>query len=144
MCCSFLLDTIKLEWGNQMTHDLKKHEDCFMKDKCQQYDICPLALVQHLLSGKRKIMILWYLSNKVLRFSEIKRKLPDVTQKMLTQQLRSLEEDQLIYRHVYPEVPPKVEYGLTKIGASIVPILEMMHKFGAEYLELNLEEGRNQ
>lgn len=127
-----------------MTHDMKKHEDCFMKDKCQQYDICPLALVQYLLSGKRKIMILWYLSNKVLRFSEIKRKLPDVTQKMLTQQLRSLEEGKLIYRRVYAEVPPKVEYGLTEIGQSIIPILEMMHKFGAEYLECNIEKNNNQ
>nr|WP_282434420.1 winged helix-turn-helix transcriptional regulator [Desulfosporosinus orientis] len=54
-----------------------------MNDKCLKYDSCPLALVQRLLSGKRKIMILWYLSNKVLRFSGIKRRLPDVTQKML-------------------------------------------------------------
>lgn len=85
-------------------------------------------------------MILWYLSNKVLRFSEIKRKLPDVTQKMLTKQLRSLEEDQLIFRHVYPEVPPKVEYGLTELGKQLLPILEMMHKFGADYLDLDLEK----
>lgn len=118
----------------------KKHEDCYMNEKCLKYDSCPMALVQKLLSGKRKIMILWYLSNKVLRFNDIKKKLPDVTQKMLTQQLRSLEKDKLIFRHVYNVVPPKVEYGLTELGEKIIPILEMMHEFGAEYLESNFEE----
>lgn len=123
-----------------MISDEKRHESCYMNEKCIKYDVCPMALVQRLLSGKRKIMILWYLSNKVLRFNDIKKKLPDVTQKMLTQQLRSLEEDKLIFRHVYPVVPPKVEYGLTEFGKKIIPILEMMHEFGAEYLESNLQE----
>lgn len=123
-----------------MISDEKRHESCYMNEKCIKYDVCPMALVQKLLSGKRKIMILWYLSNKVLRFNDIKKKLPDVTQKMLTQQLRSLEEDKLIFRHVYPVVPPKVEYGLTEFGKKIIPILEMMHEFGAEYLEANLQE----
>lgn len=113
----------------------KKHEECFMSDQCLQYDICPMVLVQNLLSGKRKILILWYLSYSILRFSDIKNKLPDVTQKMLTQQLRSLEEDKLIYRKVYPVVPPKVEYGLTDMGKKIIPILKMMHSFGSEYLQ---------
>lgn len=111
------------------------HQTCYMSDKCIKYKVCPMVLVQKLLSGKRKIMILWYLSGKVLRFNDIKRRLPDVTQKMLTQQLRSLEEDHLIFRHVYPVVPPKVEYGLTELGEKIIPILEAMHGFGAEYLE---------
>lgn len=110
------------------------HEDCFMKEQCSKYDICPMVLVQNLLSGKRKILILWYLSSKTLRFNSIKKKLPDVTQKMLTQQLRSLEKDGMISRKVYPVVPPKVEYSLTDIGKKTIPILEIMHKFGAEYL----------
>jgi DNA-binding HxlR family transcriptional regulator len=114
-----------------------------MYEKCEKYDICPMVLVQKLLAGKRKIMILWYLSNKVLRFSEIKKKLPDVTQKMLTLQLRSLEDDQLIYRKIYPTVPPKVEYGLTKLGERIIPILEMMHEFGASYLEMPHDESND-
>ena len=92
------------------------HEFCPMNDKCQKYNICPMVLVQDLLSGKRKILILWYLSYRTLRFNEIKRKLPDVTQKMLTQQLRKLEADGLILRTVYPVVPPKVEYSLTDLG----------------------------
>lgn len=110
-----------------------------MRDKCEKYDVCPMVLVQNILSGKRKILILWYLSYGVLRFNDIKRKLPDVTQKMLTQQLRSLEEDKLIYRKVYPVVPPKVEYGLTELGKNIIPILELMHAFGAAYLQKQLE-----
>ncbi len=119
-----------------MTSKKDKHESCHMRDKCTKYDICPMVLVQNILSGKRKIMILWYLSYAELRFNEIKKKLPDVTQKMLTQQLRSLEEDGLIYRKVYPVVPPHVEYGLTELGKKIIPLLEMMHSFGADYLEL--------
>jgi len=105
-----------------------------MKENCIKHDACPMVLVQDLLSGKRKILILWYLSYQTLRFSEIKKKLPDVTQKMLTQQLRKLETDGLILRTVYPVVPPKVEYSLTDLGKRIIPILESMHEFGCEYL----------
>lgn len=118
----------------------KKHELCHMRDKCQQYDHCPMVLVQDLLAGKRKILILWYLSYQTLRFSEIKNKLPDVTSKMLTQQLRSMEDDGLIIRTVYPVVPPKVEYSLTQLGEKTIPILEMMHEFGSEYLNRSISE----
>lgn len=111
-----------------------QHEQCHMKEQCRRYDACPMVLVQNLLAGKWKIMILWYLSYDKLRFSELRRRLPQVTQKMLTQQLRSLEADKLIYRKVYPVVPPKVEYGLTKVGTKILPILEQMHQFGSDYL----------
>lgn len=123
-----------------MTEESKRHEQCHQKDKCLKYDICPMLLVQKLVAGKWKILILWYLSYNILRFSDIKNKLPDVTQKMLTQQLRSLEEDNIIFRKVYPVVPPKVEYGLTEVGKRIIPILEMMHGFGAEYLEKSYGE----
>ena len=111
------------------------HQSCYMSETCEHYDICPMVLVQRVLSGKRKILILWYLSDGTLRFSEIKLRLPDVTQKMLTQQLRSLEEDGLIYRTVYPVVPPKVEYGLTELGKKTIPILQQMHHFGVELLQ---------
>jgi DNA-binding HxlR family transcriptional regulator len=117
-----------------MVEEIKRHEQCYMKDECLKYDICPMVLVQNILSGKWKILILWYLSYNTLRFSDIKKKLPQVTQKMLTQQLRSLEEDTLIFRKIYPVVPPKVEYSLTDVGKKIIPILELMHSFGAEYL----------
>ena len=117
----------------------QRHEECHMKEQCLRYEICPMVLVQNIVSGKWKILILWYLSYNALRFSDIKSKLPHVTQKMLTQQLRGLEEDNLIYRKVYPVVPPKVEYGLTEVGKGLIPILKMMHGFGAEYLNRDLE-----
>lgn len=114
------------------------HEECFMKDQCLKYNICPMALVQDLISGKWKILILWYLSSKTLRFSEIKKRLPQITQKMLTAQLRSLEEDKLIAREIYPVIPPKVEYSLTDIGKKIIPVLEILHSFGSNYLDEGL------
>jgi len=117
--------------------NISMHTNCYMKDKCAKYDVCPMVFVQDMVSGKWKILILWYLSYGILRFSDIKKRLPQVTQKMLTQQLRSLEEEDLIYRHVYAVVPPKVEYGLTELGEKILPILENMHNFGAEYMESN-------
>lgn len=112
-----------------------RHEECYMKEKCLQYDKCPMVIIQDMISGKWKILILWYLSYKKLRFSDIQRKLPNVSQKVLSRQLKSLEEDSLIRRKVYPVIPPKVEYSLTDLGKKLIPILESMHKFGAEYLE---------
>lgn len=111
-----------------------EHKDCYIDDDTSPHEVCPMVLVQKILSGKWKILILWYLVNGPLRFSDIKRNLPNVTQKMLTNQLRSLEEDNLIYRKVYPVVPPKVEYGLTEIGSKIIPVLKTMHDYGQEYI----------
>ena len=116
-----------------MNKILTFHNDCRLNDRCSKYETCPMILVHKILSGKWKILILWYLSNDTLRFSELKRKLPGTTQKMLTNQLRSLEEDNLIFRKVYPVVPPKVEYGLTDIGKRIIPLLESMYSYGVEY-----------
>lgn len=109
------------------------HEECHMKTSCSQYETCPIITVHKIISGKWKILILWHLSSKSLRFSELKRKLPDITQRMLTNQLRALEDDGLISRKVYPVVPPKVEYSLTGIGKEMIPLLESMHKFGIMY-----------
>lgn len=117
-----------------------RHEECYMKEKCLQYEKCPMVLIQNMISGKWKILILWYLSYSKLRFSDIQRKLPNVAQKVLSRQLKSLEEDNLVHRKVYPVVPPKVEYSLTDVGRKLLPILEMMHKFGAECLEEDLEK----
>lgn len=119
---------------------INRHEECYMKEKCVQYEQCPMVLIQDMISGKWKILILWYLSYKKLRFSDIQRKLPNVSQKVLSRQLKSLEEDNLIHRKVYPDVPIKVEYSLTDTGKKMVPILEMMHKFGAEYLDEGLNK----
>ena len=116
-----------------MGNDINFHDACHNKKGCKQYETCPMKLVHKLISGKWKILILWYLCGGTLRFSDLKRKLPNVTQKMLTNQLRSLEDDGLIYRNVYPVFPPKVEYGLTDLGNSITPMLKEMYKFGIMY-----------
>lgn len=116
---------------------IPQHARCYMKDSCLHYDTCPMISVHKLISGKWKILILWYISDQTLRFSELKRKLPDITQKMLTNQLRSLEEDGLITRTVHPVVPPKVEYALTDIGLKMMPILESMYRYGIIYNQVS-------
>lgn len=122
-----------------MIEILNTHDECYMKDKCAKYTKCPMVLVQDIISGKWKILILWYLSYSTLRFSDLQKKLPTVSQKVLSRQLKSMEEDNIINRKVYPVVPPKVEYSLTDSGRKLIPLLEMMHKFGAEYLEESFE-----
>ena len=85
---------------------------------------CPVEATINLLDGKWKSMILWHLfSDGILRFNEIKKRIPNVTQRMLTNQLRELEEDGLIIRTVYAQVPPKVEYQLSELGKSLQPVL---------------------
>jgi DNA-binding HxlR family transcriptional regulator len=94
---------------------------------------CPLELSIDLIGGKWKCVTLWHLRNGTLRFSQLKKRLPGVTQKMLTHQLRDLEENGLINRKVYPVVPPKVEYSLTEEGKVFVPVLKSMYKWGRNY-----------
>lgn len=94
---------------------------------------CPLELSIDLIGGKWKCVILWHLRKGPLRFSQLKRRLPGVTQKMLTQQLRDLEDNGLINREVYPVIPPKVEYSLTEVGKTFVPVLKSMYKWGRNY-----------
>ena len=86
-----------------------------------------------LIGGKFKALILWHLSEGKLRFSDLRRVIT-ATPKMLTQQLRELEAQNLIHREVYPEIPPKVEYSLTDTGRSLMPILVAMREWGVRYL----------
>jgi DNA-binding HxlR family transcriptional regulator len=95
---------------------------------------CPLTGVQKIIGGKWKIMILWYLSRGPSRFGEIKRTFPDITQAMLTKQLRELEEDEFVHREMYKEIPPRVEYSLTAKGEAFVPILHNMNEWAKVYL----------
>ena len=99
-------------------------------------DTCPVGATLDLIGGKYKALILWHLSENTLRFSELG-KLVSATPKMLTQQLRELENDNLVHREVYPVIPPKVEYSLTELGKSLMPILVAMRDWGAEYLRTN-------
>nr|WP_276513927.1 winged helix-turn-helix transcriptional regulator [Bacillus sonorensis] len=82
-----------------------------------------------------KCLILWYLGQRNMRFGELKRALPQITQKMLTKQLRELEEDGIVNRFVYHQAPPKVEYSLSEIGQSLLPIFSTLSDWGASYAE---------
>lgn len=94
-----------------------------------------MSRLQAVISGKWKILIIWYISvYKIQRFGELQRRLGSITQSTLTKQLRELEEDGFISRMVYPQVPPKVEYSLTKMGESFVPVLLEMQKWSEENL----------
>ena len=96
---------------------------------------CPVEATLDLIGGKYKALILWHLIDNILRFNEISKLIPQATPKMLTQQLRELEADQLITRTVYPVVPPKVEYSLSSFGKSIISVLDSMCNWGAAYLD---------
>jgi DNA-binding HxlR family transcriptional regulator len=96
---------------------------------------CPVVTTLDLIGGKYKTLILWHLIDTTLRFGELHRLIPQATPKMLTQQLRELEEAALVIRTVYPVVPPKVEYQLSNIGKNIKPILEAIYAWGEEYLK---------
>ena len=96
---------------------------------------CAIEVTLDLIAGKWKALILCHLALGATRFSAFKRVFPGVTQKMLTQQLRELEEDGLISRTVYAQVPPKVEYALTPFGESLTPIIQVMSAWGKQYLE---------
>jgi len=98
--------------------------------KKDSYEKCPVETSLDALAGKWKILILWYLRSQTLRFNEIQKKLPQVTQKMIIQKLRELEDDGLVHREVYPVVPPKVEYSLTPYGETLKPILKQLYLWG--------------
>ncbi|TDS12188.1 winged helix-turn-helix transcriptional regulator [Sphingobacterium paludis] len=101
--------------------------------------ICAVDYAFRRIGGKYKGRILWYLSNfGVLRYGALKRTLHDVTTKMLTQTLRELEADNLIHREVYHEVPPRVEYSLTKTGMELIPFIGHLNDWGTKQME---EEG---
>lgn len=95
---------------------------------------CPVEATLNLIGGKYKALILWHLADGKLRFSELRKVVTGATAKMLTQQLRELETDNLIHREVYPVIPPKVEYSLTDLGRSLMPMLVAMRDWGAGYL----------
>ncbi|OKH37422.1 MarR family transcriptional regulator [[Phormidium ambiguum] IAM M-71] len=90
------------------------------------------------LGGKWKILILWHLKDETRRFSELKRLIPEITEKMLMQQLRELEKDGIVNRNVYSEVPPKVEYSFTEYGLSLKPVLQVLCNWGENHLQRNL------
>ena len=87
------------------------------------------------IGGKWKVIIIHHLLDGTKRFSELRRLIPQVTQRMLTSQLRELEKDGAVHREVYAQVPPKVEYSLTKLGKSLEPVLVIMHDWGKSLID---------
>jgi DNA-binding HxlR family transcriptional regulator len=112
-----------------------ENENCTMTYHNITYK-CSIALALSIIGGKWKPLILWHLKDSVFRFGELKRTLDPITQKMLTKQLRELESDGLIFRNMYVQIPPKVEYSLTEKGLTVLPILEMISKWGANFCNL--------
>lgn len=104
-----------------------------------QKTTCYVDTTLDVIGGKWKLVILWHLANSTLRFGELEKKLPKITQKMLTQQLRELEADKLIKRKVYPQVPPKVEYSITDHGRSLNQVLDAMGKWGEKHQKHNAQ-----
>jgi len=94
---------------------------------------CAVKLTAEVIGGKWKPLILFYLEDKTRRFSELKRLIPSTTKKMLTKHLRELERDGIVRRNVFPQVPPRVEYSLTRHGESLRPILVLMSTWGKRH-----------
>lgn len=110
--------------------------NCMRKELRGREYFCTVELTLNVIGGKWKPIILYRLSgSEKKRFGELKQLMPNITQKMLTQQLRELEQDGLIGRRVYAEVPPRVEYSLTELGRSILPVMQSLCAWGQKYEE---------
>lgn len=96
---------------------------------------CAMDVTMHFIGGKWKTVVLWYLRKDKKRFSELKRLIPNITEKMLSLQLKNLENDGIVSRKPYPEVPPRVEYFLTDFGQSLIPMLEEIARWGRNLAE---------
>ncbi len=111
------------------------------KNECSQIDARPFEYALSLIGGKWKLNILFWLWRcDIMRYSELKRSIQGITHKMLSNQLKELEKDELIIRHEYPQVPPKVEYYLSKRGESLMPIMHELCKWGGTQLGNNCED----
>ena len=103
--------------------------------KTQLPQCAAMCKIQNILNGKWKIILLWYIAEyKVRRFGELRRQIGDISQSTLTKQLRELEVDGFIQRYIYQEIPPKVEYSLTELSKSFVPILKEMREWSENHL----------
>ncbi len=102
---------------------------------------CPVEATLDVIGGKWKVVILFWLRDATLRFGELRRKIPGVSERMLAQGLRELEADGIVRREVYPEVPPRVEYSLTPYGQTLRPIAALMCAWGKKHMRRVDEAG---
>lgn len=109
-----------------------------MENEAPQYS-CSAEVTLDVIGGKWKGIILALLAENPRRFSELKRELPAITQRMLTHQLRELEADSIVHREIYQQIPPKVEYSLTDFGETLKPILLAMQVWGDRYMSQVIE-----
>lgn len=105
---------------------------------------CPTETTLGIIGGKWKGMILWCLCQRTMRFGELHKAIPDITQRMLTKQLRDLEKYDIIVRTVYPVVPPKVEYSLSDHGAALKPLLVQLEDWSRDYLKVKISAANSQ
>lgn len=104
------------------------------KQKHKDYIICPVEATLDRIGGKWKGVVLFHLTQGKKRFNELRKLVPDITQRMLTLQLRQLEKDGLIKRKIYKQIPPKVEYSLSDLGETLIPILQLLETWGTKYV----------
>lgn len=100
---------------------------------------CPVSDALSIIGGKWKVIIIHHLDGQVKRFNQLMRDMPNITQRMLTLQLRELERDGLVYRHDYHQVPPRVEYSLTQQGQTLIPVLNAIHAWGEAHSAMCLQ-----
>lgn len=105
------------------------------KEKISSY-ICPVDAAMDVMGGKYKAIIIYFLIDHTLRYSELQRLVPQATPRMLSKQLKELEEDGIVNRVLYPVVPPKTEYSLTDLGNTLVPIVRSLCAWGEDYFKL--------
>lgn len=99
------------------------------------FGVCPFVTAQKILTGKWTLLIMHHLNIKTMRFNELQRELPDLTQTTLTKQLRNMEGNGLIIRTVYNQIPPKVEYSLSELGRRFNPVLNSLETWGEHYID---------
>ena len=96
---------------------------------------CPVATALKLIGGKWTLQIIYEIGNEKRRFGELKRLIPEISEKMLIQELKKMADSSIVYRKAYPEIPPRVEYSLTEKGLKVLPILKQIEHFGFELLK---------
>ena len=106
-------------------------------------DICAPKSVIGIIGNKWNLLIIWHLKDQTLRFTELQKRMYNVNPKTITKHLRDLEENKIIKRVVYPEVPPRVEYSLTETGIAFIPILKSILEWGSQYMGIKLDEYSN-